>query len=187
MKKHNFFGVFALMFAMLNMYIDAGDGAGGDTGDDIGDFDIGDGAGSGDGDVGDNLADAKLGAKDNLDEPTITPEELTELKQMREEYARDKYFKGVVDEIKADMPDFDASKVVAKLKSINEKDPKKAEKYNNEAGFRLLWREMSDDAAKNDAVNGGSNKGGESNFDSILDGAMQQKDGALRKAISMAL
>lgn len=109
------------------------------------------------------------------------------IQQTVAEVQREKFFKETVENIKQDIPNFDHAKVVDKLKEIHAKDPTKAEQYNTPLGFKLLWHEMNHGVAQNDPVNGGSGKGGGGDFHAHLDGAMQGRDGALRKAISMAL
>ena len=120
------------------------------------------------------------------DSVSVPKEEWENVKQMTEQYEREKAFSSTVENIKAEIPGFDANKVVSKLKEIHTKDPEKASQYNNEIGFKLLWREMTDDVAKNDAVNGGSNKSSGDDFHSAFDDAMQGKDGALKKALAFA-
>lgn len=117
----------------------------------------------------------------------IPKEEWESVRSASEEYAREKAYNSTVEAIKREIKDFDASKVVAKLQELHKSDPTKAQAYNNEIGFKLLWREMTDDVAKNDAVNGGSNKSSGNDFHSVLDDAMMGKHGALKKALSMAI
>jgi len=117
----------------------------------------------------------------------VSKQEWENVKNISEEYAREKAYNDTISAIKSEIPDFDANKVVSKLKEIHKKDPEKASKYNNEIGFKLLWREMTDDVAKNDAVNSGSNKSGGDDFHSVIDEAMKGKNGALKKALSMAI
>ena len=118
---------------------------------------------------------------------TVPKEEWERVKQATEEFERQKLFETTVNSIKKDIPEFDVNKVVKKLQEINAKDPAKAEMYNSEVGFRLLWKEMSENVAKNDPVNGGNAKGGGGSFDEVFESAMQGKQGALKKALEMAL
>ncbi len=169
-------------------------------GDDIGDIEVGLGELEGGEAITGGATTEQTPATTNPSAtPTINPptsddgvvpvpkEEWERVRQATEEFERQKVFENTVSSIKKDIPDFDVSKVVKKLQEINTKDPAKAQMYNSEVGFRLLWKEMSENVAKNDPVNGGNAKGGGGSFDEVFESAMQGKQGALKKALEMAL
>ena len=117
----------------------------------------------------------------------VPKEEWDSIRAATAEFQRQSAFDNTVKSIKSEIPDFDANKVVDRLKEINKKDPQKAEAYNSEIGFKLLWREMNEGIAKNDPINGGSNKSGGNDFHSVFESAMKGEDGALKKALALAV
>ena len=169
-KRH---GVLAMLAMLLYARIMPDEGGSDEGEGDIGSFEIG---------------DEPQAPTLNTDAVSVPKEEWEGIQQTVAEVQREKFFKETVEGIKKDIPGFDHTKVVEKLKEIHAKDPERAEQYNTPLGFKLLWHEMHHGVAQNDPVNGGSGKGGGGgDFHSLLDGAMQGKEGALRKAISMAL
>jgi len=151
-------------------------------GGDIGDFAF-------DGDVVPDDIEQNPKNPQNADENTIQvpKEEWESIRAATAEFERQRAYNSTVEAIKSEIPDFDASKVVDRLKEIHKKDPQKAEAYNSEIGFKLLWREMNEGVAKNDPINGGSNKSGGNDFHSAMDSAMKGEDGALKKALALAV
>ena len=179
MRRYGIFtNLYFLCFSMFYCFIDGDDGAGG--GSDNGDDDF-----SGD-DIGDfDLDDEASGSGDNI---SVSKADWDRVNSTVDEIERQNAFSSTVESIKSDIPDFNEKAVVAELQKMHKSNPEKANSYNNEAGFKAIFYELQQKAAKNDDVNGGGNKGGgESNFTSALDGAMQGKTGSLRQAISMAL
>lgn len=154
--------------------------------DDLGEFDVG----------GDNGSQAQSTTPSQNPTPSPTDEgefvkipksEWEQVKQTTQDVERKEYFNASVSAIKKEIPDFDENVVIGKLKEINAKDPVLATQYNTPVGFKLLWREIQESAAKNDPVNGGMGKGGSDDFSTVLKGATEGKDGFRRKALDMAL
>ncbi len=139
-------------------------------------------------DIGDlNLDDDGAGEADD-GTISVSKEEWERVNEFVSEGERKAAYDNTVSAIKADIPDFNEKAVVDHLKELNKINPDKANEYNSEAGFKSIWYELQSKAVKDDAVNGGNNKGSNgSDFDSVLDGAMQGKTGSLKQAISMAL
>lgn len=100
---------------------------------------------------------------------------------------RERFFNETITSLKQEFPKFDKDKVITRLKEIHAKDPQKAEMFNTPVGFRALWLEIAQNEVLNDPVNGGGSKGGGSDFQTYLNDAMQNKQGALKKAINLAL
>lgn len=190
MRKSGIFFLFALLFSMMMFNIDAADGAGADGGE-VGDGGVANDAGeqsTANEDIGD--FDININDEPPPQDPdilTVPKNEWEKTQEVISEYQREKAFNDTVSAIKSEIPDFDAKQVVSKLKEIHEKDPQKAQMYNSEVGFKLLWREMTDNAAKNDPINNGSSKSGGNDFQSYKENAMQGKRGALGKALKFAL
>lgn len=160
-----------------------------------GDEPINEPSGENTGDIGDFALDDEITPEAGEQNPqntepntiTVPKEEWDSIRAATAEFQRQSAFDNTVKSIKSEIPDFDANKVVDRLKEINKKDPQKAEAYNSEIGFKLLWREMNEGIAKNDPINGGSNKSGGNDFHSAFESAMKGEDGALKKALALAV
>lgn len=154
--------------------------------DELGEFDVGGG--------NDNQPSQTPSAQNSAPAPSdegdfvkIPKSEWEQVKQTTQDVERKEYFNASMSAIKKEIPDFDENVVVGKLKEIHAKDPVLAAQYNTPVGFKLLWREVQESAAKNDPVNGGMGKGGSDDFSTVLKGATDGKDGFRRKALDMAL
>lgn len=121
------------------------------------------------------------------DKISLPREEWEQVQGTLSQIQRERFFDQTILNLKQEFPNFDKDKVVSKLKEIHAKDENQAQQYNTPIGFRALWLMIEKEAAQNDPVNGGVSKGGGSSFQTYLDDAMQNKQGALRKAINLAL
>ena len=183
MRKFGIFAaLYALFFSSMFCFVVDDEGTGGNepTGNDIGDDDL---------DFGDE--EPAGGNEPTGDDATISipKEEWQKVNSFIEEQERKAAYESTITSLKEAIPGFDEKAVVEHLKAMHKENPQRAATYNNEAGFKAIWYELQQKAAKNDDVNGGKNKGGggSADFESVLDGAMQGKPGSLKQAISMAL
>lgn len=154
--------------------------------DDLGEFDVGGGNDNQPSQIPPSQSSAPA-PSDEGEFVKIPKSEWEQVKQTTQDVERKEYFNASVSAIKKEIPDFDENVVIGKLKEINAKDPVLAIQYNTPVGFKLLWREIQESAAKNDPVNGGMGKGGSDDFSTVLKGATEGKDGFRRKALDMAL
>jgi hypothetical protein len=174
MRKFGFLSsLFFICFSMMFLSVVDDDGAGGGDDvvedDDIGNLDLND----------DVVDDGNI---------TVPREDWERVNNFVQEGERRSAFESTVSAIKEDIPDFNEKVVVDTLNKMHKQNPEKASLYNNEAGFKAIWYETQKNAAKNDDVNGGNNKGSDgADFESALDGAMKGETGSLKQAISMAL
>lgn len=113
-----------------------------------------------------------------------------EWKQMRSAVStiqRERVFESTMEELRKEFPNFDQIQVIERLRDIHQKDPAKAEQLNTPMGFRMLWLELERSSVPQDPVNQGSSKGTGDDFSMHLDGAMSNKEGALRRAIDLSV
>lgn len=134
----------------------------------------------------DHLADNSQNIQDD-DSVKIPRSEFEKMQNSLSQIEKERYYDQTIASLKDEFTDFDVNAVIEKLKEIHKSDPNKAVEYNTPMGFRAIWLDIQRNAAKNDAVNSGESKGGGVDFNSLMDGAMQNKPGALKKAITMSI
>lgn len=181
MRKH---GLLWMLMSLMVLGIQAAGEDKMSTGEgDIGDFDVG----AGDDQAAQTQTQTQTQTTQLQETIAVPKAQWEDVKKTVEEVQRGKYYDDAIADIKREIPDFDPAPVLGKLKEIHAKDPVLAAQYNTPVGFRLLHKEIQEQAAKNDPVNGGSFKGGSGDFASVMKGAEEGRDGMRRKAIDMAL